>query len=203
MITFKRNSDEEAILSAKYFPQGKGLVNLYNTESNLFKFIKGLSFEFTRITDLLNVLLKEFDIYSTENLIEEWENTVGIPDDCFSRNETLERRRLQVIAKIKADGVQSAEDLEEIISLLGFTAIVKAGADVHVWPVSFPWFFIGNTTESRFTIVVNFINATENTLFPVPFPWPFGGATVQTVQCFVQKLVPSNCKVVFTFDEEI
>ena len=99
--------------------------------------------------------------------------------------------------------MQSAKDLEDIIALLGFTAVVKPGADVHVWPVTFPWFFTGNITETRFTIVVNFINATENTLFPVPFPWPFGGATVQTVQCFVRKLAPSNCKVVFTFDEEI
>ena len=199
MITKPRSLDEETLISSKYFPQGKVLVNLFNPLSKIFAMIKGYTEEFVRVNSLLNLLLSEFNIYSTTEMIEEWETAVGIPDGCFIRETSLERRRAQVIAKIKADGVQSAQDIIDVVAILGFTITITSGSVLFPFPVPFPWSFLGEEKTVRFTVVVNFVDAVDSNTFPVEFPWSFQGSEIESVKCFIETLVPANCQVIYNF----
>lgn len=187
MIIKQRTNDEEAIVSAKYFPQGKATMNVFNPFSNLFSLIKSYSIEFKRCTSLLNLILKEINPYTTEQFITEWEDMVGIPDGCFIRVTSEIRRRQQIIAKLRSDGVQTTGDMEEILAILGF--------QTRVFPLSIE----ESTQEAKFTIVVEFTNAVDSTTFPVPFPWPFRGSETQATQCFMRTIVPAHCQVIYRF----
>lgn len=198
-IVKTRTVDEDAVLSAKYFPQGKATVNIFNPLSKMYGMIKGYSAEFNNFDNLLNVLFDDFNIYSTENSIDLWEGAVGIPDDCFTNTVSLEARRNQVIAKIKADGVQTAQDFVDIAAILGYEIEVLSSSDTSVFPVSFPWLFLGDINTARNTIVIKFLNAQDPTVFPVPFPWLFGQSDITGVQCFLEKLAPAHVQVVYLF----
>lgn len=197
-----RTEDESALVTAKYLPNGKVLSEKFNPSSKIFSLLKGFSGEFNRFESLLVTLKKEFDIKSTVELIEEWEGAVGIPDGCFVNTSDISQRRLNVQAKIEADGVQSAEDLETLIRNYGFNATVRSGAFYSVFPVQFPWQFFGDEKTARFTVIVEFENERSSTLFPVPFPWPFTGDQSAQLRCFIENLIPSNSQVIFRFGED-
>lgn len=198
----QRNEDESALVSSKYLPRGKVLSEKTNPSSKIYKLLKGLSGEFNRFESLLTTLKNEFDIKSTVELISEWEGAVGIPDSCFANTGPLKQRRLNVQAKIQADGIQSASSLEELIKNYGFNATVKSGSFYSVFPITFPWQFFGDEKTARFTIIINFENQKSTTVFPVNFPWPFTGDESAQLRCFIEQLVPSNTQVIFRFGDE-
>lgn len=198
----QRSDDESALVSSKYLPNGKVLSEKSNPNSKMFSMLKGFSAEFNRFESLLTTLKEQFDIRSTVELISEWEDAVGIPDSCFTNTSTIARRRLNVQAKIEADGVQSPAQLEQLIRNYGFTATVRSGAFYSIFPIQFPWQFFGDEKTARFTVVIDFEGQRSSNLFPVSFPWSFTGDETAQLRCFIQQLIPANCDLIFRFEED-
>ena len=174
---------------AKYLPQGKGwnATNIIN--SNLFKLINSLTIEDNKFRDYLNQISTQFDITVTEKFIEEWEKQLGIPDQCFNTDVSLEKRRNQCIAKIKARGVQTVSDLEEIINILGYSATITTRFAQD--PQSDP-------NISTYELFITFLDTSISTIFPITFPWFFGeSGYLLNIECFILKLIPSTCTVNF------
>ena len=181
--------NEGGQIFAKYLPEGKAWTSKNNTNSNLFKIINSLSLEDNRFRYYLNSIFYQFDINITNDFLEEWEKQLGIPDDCFNTTVSIDRRRRQCLAKIYARGVQTPKELQDIIGLLGYSATIttKFAQD----PLSDP-------NVSSYELLITFLDTSVSTIFPVTFPWYFGeNGYLLTVECFILKLIPSNCDVSF------
>ncbi len=189
--------DEQFMILGKHFPLGKYWQAVFDETKNIGKLIKGLATAFYHLLITIKKVETELDINLTNELLPEWEKSVGIPDDCFSINETLARRRLQVLEKFSNfGGVQKAEDFERVAAVFGFTVIVKAGKTVHAFPLEFPILFIGDEKTTGHTITVEFTGTPSDT-FPLTFPVPFGSTEEVFIRCIFEKLAPANVQIMF------
>ena len=197
--------DENALLLASHLPIGRVWQAGFSPDSNIGKFLLGLACEFFRFEYLSNLLSKEMDIRKTDQLLIEWEKSVGIPDSCFRVFSDISSRRALVEQKLaKFGGVQTAQDFENAALGLGFTVEVYYGAagGGFSWPMTFPTVFISyaDYTEESHTIVI-IITGTyvSDDTFALPFPLPFGISPTQFLQCIFRKLAPANVEVIVLF----
>ncbi len=107
----------------KYFPRGVAW-NLKN-DSNIAKLIESFSLEFCRIQDRFNVLLKEIDPRNADELLTDWEESLGLPDECSSLGASVEERQNQVLQKLTNTGGSSFEYFENVALNLGFVVNVS------------------------------------------------------------------------------
>jgi hypothetical protein len=192
--------DQQAIMLANHMPQGRIWANSYNLDSNMGKLIFGLGVEMYRLEVLTQSISKEIDINQANNLLIEWEKSVGIPDSCFSNTVSIEERRKQVLAKFsKFGGVQTAGDFVRAAAIFGFNIRVSSGWAHAGFPLVFPIMFADSRDEAVHVIVVELLDPLDSSrLFPLPFPIPFSNGASSFLQCIFDKLAPGNVKVVFT-----
>lgn len=92
---------------------------------------------------------------TTDELLPDWESTLGLPDPCAGPSPTLQQRRAQVGARFTNSGGQSANYFIDYAARLGFEVTItqytpfRAGAQgcgsplggadwVHVWSINAP-----------------------------------------------------------------
>ena len=191
------NAEQTAQLFAQYFPQGKAWNAKNIPSKNLYKLLKGCASEDVNFRNKLNEQLDQYSIFTTTEYLEEYETMLGIPDDCFTNQEDVPTRRNQIIAKMLAYGTQTAQNIIDLVAILGFEITITNGFG-DAFPVTFPWAFMGSSVEGSNTIIVTFLNIPAQNTFPVPFPWAFGGFSyINRVECFIIKLIPSTDNVIF------
>ena len=197
MANFQRRDLEQYTDSlANYLPGGELFRAKSVNDSNFRKLLRGMAGELFATNGLLIDYNSNIIPDRTEKFIGEWESALGIPDDCFPGTGTTEERRRDILAKLSALGVQTADDFEALALLFGVTAEVGAGIDEITFPVVFPIPMFTTETHARFTITVRFIGI-ESPVFPLTFPILFGTAIVGLVECLFEKLKPANCNLLF------
>lgn len=122
-------------------------------EADLTALLDALAVELTRIDSRGEDILDEADPSTTSELLEEWEEMVGLPEDCADLAETEDERRAAVVAKLTARGGQSEQYYADIAEALGieitytyftpFRAGISCAGDRvystawrHVWQVN-------------------------------------------------------------------
>lgn len=163
--------------------------------SNLRKLFIGLAKEFQRIESTIATIAEEYDIQQTTLLIEEWESAIGIPDDCFPIANTIEERRNNVLAKLRAAGTVTENDFISLAALIGFTVTITPLQDIAfpVYPVPF---YPTKAPASRFVWIVSGANVIpEVPPYNVPFT-PAGGAQSILV-CLFNLLKPAFTRIIF------
>lgn len=84
-------------------------------------FFDALSVELNRVNDRTLNLIVEADPSTTTELIEDWERNVGLPLPCFDDiADTIEQRRLDILAALRARGGQSKAYYVAIASAAGY-----------------------------------------------------------------------------------
>jgi uncharacterized protein YmfQ (DUF2313 family) len=73
-----------------------------------------------RLQVRLNELIPEIFPCSTEELLPEWEETLGLPDPCTGQLGTLQERQAAVCARFTARGGQSKDYYIAVAAKLGF-----------------------------------------------------------------------------------
>lgn len=166
--------------------------------TNLRKLLTGLAVELFRSEDLLKQFTEEFLPDCTVLFLDEWESALGIPDDCFLGTGTNDERRRDILTKLAALGIQTAQDFVDLASIFGITVEVQGGVEVgNVFPFTFPMLlFFNSAKEARFTIVVTFLEDAANA-FPLEFPISFGDPIIGLLECLFTKLKPANCDIIF------
>lgn len=202
-IVFKPQSiDDNAFLLAAHMPQGRLWESSFDPDSNIGKLIRGLSIEFYRLQVLTNEISTEMDIDQTEQLIDEWFVSVGIPNDCFDTGGTLAEKREKIRLMISNfGGVQKAEDFVRVADLFGIPVEVFPGNSVGMFPLTFPLVFFESATSSSHTIFVRILQIEEDVDFPLPFPIPFTSGSQAFLQCIFDQLAPANVQVVFISED--
>lgn len=202
--------DEISLLLAHHLPIGRAWEYGFSPDSNIGKFLRGLAAEFYRFEVLCGNISKEIDIRQANQLLIEWEKSVGLPDSCFQTEDfkTIAERRIQVEQKFsKFGGVQTAADFERVAAAFGITASVfygAAGGGVG-FPITFPVIFTSYADykeESHTIIVVITGTYVTDETFALPFPIPFSTGPIQFLKCILTKLAPANVNVL-VFHSEI
>lgn len=185
----QHTKEQHATALASYLPSGP-LWAAKNIKGTKFRqLLRGHACELVNAEGYLKELQDDFIPDTTVKFIEEWEDTLGIPDDCFLATGDTDERRRDILIKLASLGVQTAAQFVALAAQFGIDVTVESGkaADLP---------FGASDKEQRFTIVVTFTVEAANQ-FPFDFPIVFGDDTIAIVECLFSKLKPANCNVLF------
>ncbi|MDE2104744.1 MAG: DUF2313 domain-containing protein [Patescibacteria group bacterium] len=151
-----------------------------------------------RVTDAARALLVDAFPPSTEELLPEWEESLGLPDPCAGESPDVPTRRAQVVARLAAFGGQS---------IAYFVALAKAiGYDITI--TQFTPFRFGDTFGSALNgidwIFAWQVNAPQFTvtyfeLGSSVFGEPFASWGNNVLQCEINRLAPAHTIVLFSY----
>lgn len=196
MKLFKQNTQNDITNStAAFMPNGRVFAAKHEIDSDLRKFLNGLSKEFFDIDEQINLMSQDHDINETVEFMDRWESAVGIPDDCFDTNKTLEERRTQVLAKLAKMNLTTEQDFIDLATLFGVNVTIRSGKDASTFPMVFPIILFDTEKEAKFTMVVEFDSATNG--FPFTFPITFTDNENELIQCLFDKLRPANVQIIY------
>lgn len=188
MLFKKRDKEQYTDSLAQYLPSGVLFANKNIKDSNFRKLLRGMAGELFRANGLLIDYSNEILPDKTVKFISEWEQALGIPDQCFSGAGAINERRRDILIKLSALGAQTAADFEAIAFLFGQTVTVVGGKDPSVSPVITP------DKTARFTIVVQYAASSG---FDYEFDFPFGFDDNSFLECIFNQIKPANCQVIF------
>lgn len=192
----KRSVDDYTDSLAAYMPGGELFINKSVHDSNFRKLLRGMAGELFDTNGYLRSYSAEILPDQTNLFIAEWESALGIPDTCFSGDGSLDERRRDVLVKLAALGVQTADDFVELAAVFGVSVTVNGGFDEIVFPLIFPVTMFNTEREARFTIVIRFTDQADNR-FPLTFPFIFGSGEISILECLFTHLKPANCDLIF------
>ena len=191
--------DEQTQSLADYLPNGFLFAGKNITSKKLRKLLLGLAQEVYREQQKVVEVEGQHFISQTTELIEEWESTYGIPSECFTNAVSLSERINHVIAKIRANGVQTEKDFIDLAKFMGFNITITHGKEEAVFPLPLPWAFTPLGKAARFTFFINFDAAILKPTFPLSFPFLFTPGATNVIECFFLKLKPANVQLFFRY----
>lgn len=193
--------DEMARLMAEFLPGGRAWDKKYNPESNMYKFLKGLSPAYIEIQKQINNLKQEFNINTTVDLIDKWEASVGLPDICLGPLTDIRQRREYVIARFRKTPIVTLQEIESILrAFFPDTQLnLYSGHSYYGFERTFERSF-GYGLQSLFIIVVelDFSGTTET--YEYTFEHKFaGGINSEQIKCFLKNFISANVLIVITY----
>lgn len=199
MGSFKVHTEtEQADMLARKLPNGYALLSKYIEGSILRKWLISLGYEFARLEGYMNYVCEELSLISTQFMIDEFEFDYGMNSNCFSTQDkgNLEQRIQNILTLIASEGTSTAEQFENVASLLGFEVTVSCClSGSEGFPYTFPITFLEDRDE-RFKIYVTFPDD-DSDAFPYTFPIEFKDPLQNILKCFFAKLKPANCIIVY------
>lgn len=102
----------------------RGAVWPRDPDSMLVALSKALGPTFSRIRDDAGALVNDLFPATTNAMLTDWENSLGLPDECTPLNPTTEQRRAAVLAKFISTGGQSIPYFTAVAAALGFPITV-------------------------------------------------------------------------------
>lgn len=172
-----------------YLPDGPLFEAKNIADSNFRQLLLGLSGELFTAQGYLTTLNDEYLPDETTLFLNEWERALGIPDACFSGAGSIIDRRRDIVVKLAALGMQTAEDFVRLGELYGITLTVTPLADEFPLPAG-----IGEV-EARYTMVVTGPLLIGEVL---PYDVPFLLLTGESIlQCLINTQDPVDCAVIY------
>jgi uncharacterized protein YmfQ (DUF2313 family) len=135
---------------------------------------------------------------TTEELIVEWENDAGLPDECSGAAGTLEARRDVLVRKLTDFGLQRLEDYEAAALAIGYTITVDeftplrcgdpCGLPINGWE----WWFVLQ------------VNAPETTIFEAKAGEAVAGDPLrwwgnELLECTIQGMQQAHVFLIFSY----
>lgn len=199
MSEFKEHTlDQHTQSLADFLPGGCVFAAKNIAGTTHHKLLRGLASELQRTEHTIFEWLKQFDPKTTLDFIKRWEQVVGIPDGCFTGEESLETRRKHIIAKFRARGVATEQDFIDLAEFLGYDITIERYPIIdQLLPLDVPFDVITGAPQSRFLWVI-----VGDGLIPCALPYkvPFvpGCKTGESpLICFFNKLKPANTFIVY------
>lgn len=192
---------EQAQILAQELPNGQNLTSKILVEKNLYKFLLGVGIECSQSESYIHEMVRQHDISVTENLIEEWERAVGIPDSCFSGTGTIEERRRDVIAKISSFGVSTEQQFIDLAAQYGYTITIEhRNFNSTPFDMQFDYPLGSGDNAGKFVMFVIFegVSPPQNT-FDMMFDYIFDDGPYNIVICLFNKLKPANTLIIYEF----
>lgn len=193
---------EHAQAIAKFLPGGRAFEAAAIPDTVYNMFLRGIGSINKQAEDFIKLFDTELDINTTTAFLEPWENTLGIPDECFDTNTDIQTRRQQVLIKLASLGVQTEQDFIDLARLYGIEITILTGSEAGRFPFTFPVILFDTSKEAKFTMLVVYEVAQAFT-FTYNFPVIFGDSAIPILECLFRKLAPANVNVIFKQVDEI
>lgn len=183
--SFKAFTDEESrAYLADHYPKGRLFSKRNLPGSYIYKLIKSLS-EFVKIiSGEIYTVIKNRDLSKADELLEEWETSVKIPEE-IPRRDTIEGQRAAVqclISKIPVYNINcdSCDDVNTTIEnyiycMSGLEVSIETGGSGSVFPARFPIVFGAGSALGTFLFIIKVpVEGEEaSNTFPMVFPTTF------------------------------
>lgn len=101
----------------------RGVIWTASPESNLARLLAAFGAELARLEGDAQRLLRELDPQQTLEALEDWEEELGLPDECFLA-ETIEARREAIVRKLQRGGFMNASFYVELARSHGYESAV-------------------------------------------------------------------------------
>ncbi len=177
----------------------RGVIWTASPESNLARLLAAFGAELARLEGDAQRLLRELDPQQTLEALEDWEEELGLPDECFQA-ETIEARREAIVRKLQRGGFMNASFYVELARSHGYESAVveephpfRAGSLTgdRVYSESFVYVFYVVVLASD---SVRFFRADS-----------IAGERLQewdmSLECVMQKTKPAHTRVFIIYEE--
>lgn len=162
--------------------------------TNVYATISACGAEFREIQKQIETLANEFDIRLTDQLLPDWEKSCGLPEECIGKMNSLEDRRNAVILRLRKIPFVTKEEFEQLaFELTGLSVTIIPGAEIEIFPLSFPLpFAVGNSYFKMHVVFNDVIGG-----FPYSFAVPFLRGPNQIVECVFRQIVSATVLLIF------
>jgi len=191
--------DDTSQQAADSLPVGRAWASKNIDDSNTRKLLNCLAVAHNLTQRQVELLDDEFRILQTFDLLEDWEESVGIPDECLAESETLDQRRQAVIDRLRKQPIVTLEETENYVNALfpGLNITLIPGVEYFTFEYGFEVSFLGDVSE-KFILVVQVPVSGES--FEYDFELPFiGGPDTERLRCLLEKIVPANVYIIIEF----
>lgn len=194
----ERTQTQQADILAQYL-RDDNLHEAKNRDgSTLRKILIGLASEWLNFRSKINETSNEYNPKTTTKLIEEWEQFVGIPDDCIPVASTIEQRRLNVLLKLAGINATTEKQFKNVASILGYNIEVSNGVSTSTFPLTLPFLLISEAS-APFTIVITLPSSIQPNGFALTFPFTLTSQQPAILDCLFNKLKPANTQLFFRY----
>lgn len=188
--------NQQATTIQKYLPGGRAHAAAQVRGTNIRKLLLGFATELMRVDSLISLFRIDTNPKETQFFLDEWENALGIPDICFSGLGTNDDRRVAILIKLSALGIQTNADFVDLAARLGIEVTITAGSVHGLFPWVWPKFFYETAKEARFTIFITPLQVIGES-FTYTFPITFGDENLAILECLFAEFKPANVQVIF------
>lgn len=194
---------------AANLPSGKVWLAKSRPESNLYKLLSGLAPSFLQMDNAVQEFISQSIPTTTTAYLEEWEEALGLPDDCLPIAATVAERQRNIDIKLSVlGGISTEADFVALALRFGLVVTVNSGIE-HVtvaqsgYETETPAIAIGaaadefdDVAEARMTMVVREVLPSSST-FVYDFPILFSSQSQIEMRCLFTKLKPANVAIRF------
>ena len=120
-MSFTREQYTEQML--KLLPPGKAFSKDEN--SNIYKMFNAFAGQIKQVDDTAEDLIEDWFPSTTTNFLEEWQNSLGLPDRCIGNSGSLDDQRNQVVARLTFTGENTKSFIEQYCTNLGYKVSVQ------------------------------------------------------------------------------
>ena len=198
----QRTQPQQADILAQYLRDDNLHEAKNRDDSTLRKILLGLASEWLNFRDKINEVVNEYNPQKTTTLIQEWEEFVGIPDDCIPVASTIEQRRLNVLLKLAGINVTTEKQFKNVASILGYNIEVSNGVSTSTFPLTLPFLLISEAS-APFTIVITLSSSIKPSGFPLTFPFTLTSQQPAILDCLFNKLKPANTQLFFRYSNAL
>lgn len=208
MSESKLSLDQHRDAIAANLPTGRLWRNKNVPTSNLYKLLAGLAPTFLTMDEVIQAFVTEAIPFTTVLFLEEWEECLGIPDDCIPLATTIEQRQRNIgIKLLMMRGVQTRPDFVALAKVYGFLdykfhsgiehmPASEGGYELYLPELSIAGGDFGNIQDARYTLVV--VEGEDSDIgFPWEFPLLFAAEGQVELRCIINKIIPSTHVVIF------
>ena len=154
---------------------------------------------YKRLNDRCNNLLVDAFPATTNELLSDWESSLGLPDPCLGQSPSVELRRAHVVAKLTLRGGQSIEYFEAIAAAIGYAISITPFSPFRVGVSR-----VGTPLYGRDWAFAWQVNAPATTIQPfrvgqsaVGDPLRAWGNTA--LECLIREYAPAHTIVLFAY----
>ncbi len=195
----KLTVEEQTNILARYLPNDRIYIGKYIEDNPMRKILIGLAAVWLDYREILDLLFDEWDPQNTSIFLDEWEKSVGIPDDCFDIAATDDERRVNILLKLTSLNATTAKQFEAVAAILGITVTVTSGLAFSTLPLILP-FLLLSAEEAAYTIVVTLDASLEPEGFPLTLPFTLTSPFPDILECLFNKLKPVNTQIIFRYE---
>ncbi len=119
---------------------------------------------------------------TTNELLPEWEKSLGLPDPCTPLNPSTAQRKAAVLAKFIAFGGQSADYYIAVAAALGYTITITELPTPYHWRINAP------------TLTVSYFELNSGVCGD--YFWTAGNAEFE---CRIRQIMPAHTVLTFSY----